>query len=234
MVFVLSIILILGALAAVFYVGSLWLQGTIYSEPAAGLAWRAPVAAAVLTAYFVCFHFIGRTSGPFNTLFSFSARQSKQFSEFRSVLENNVSRVYRLDPRDGTYKDADGKPWKRATADAKVEKIIVVESDDHGNDNDVVFRAELTSSSAHNFKDQNDARYVEEGGGREMRERFIGQVSTFRFWILVGNVLLNLVHLALWFACLWLLLRFQWTHALLGAVVFWLVITLLLLPSIRG
>ncbi|HMC63794.1 MAG TPA: hypothetical protein VKI65_02535, partial [Gemmataceae bacterium] len=32
---------------------------------------------------------------------------------------------------------------------------------------------------------------------------------------------------------LWLLLRFQWSHALGLAVVFWLVMTLLILPMLR-
>jgi hypothetical protein len=236
MLFLLYAVLILAALAVLLYVGSLWLQATIYSEPAAGLTWRAPIAAALLTGYFVLFHFVAHSASPFNTLFSFTARQSKQFPEFRAVLENRESQVYQLDRKDGTYK-ANGKPWKRETADGIVEQIIAKEKDEQGNEKDVCFKVDLTSD--HKFKKNSqtgrqEARYLEEGGSREMVESSIGYVTTFRFWVLAGNVLLNFGQLALWFAAFWLLLRYQWTHALLLALVFWVPVTLLLLPALRG
>jgi hypothetical protein len=46
------------------------------------------------------------------------------------------------------------------------------------------------------------------------------------------NLLLNFGFLAVWFLCLWLLLRFQWSHALGLAVVFWLVMVLIIMPMI--
>jgi hypothetical protein len=49
-------------------------------------------------------------------------------------------------------------------------------------------------------------------------------------WLL--NLLLNFTHLALWFVCLWLLLRFQWSHALGLAFVLWLTLTLTVLPML--
>jgi hypothetical protein len=47
-----------------------------------------------------------------------------------------------------------------------------------------------------------------------------------------ANLLLNFLHLGVWFACLWLLLRFQWGHALGFAVVLWLALTLTILPML--
>ena len=46
-------------------------------------------------------------------------------------------------------------------------------------------------------------------------------------WLGTGNRLT-------WFACLWLLLRFQWPHALGLAVVLWLACTLLLWPVLQA
>ena len=37
------------------------------------------------------------------------------------------------------------------------------------------------------------------------------------------NLIVNLLYGGVWFACLWLLLRFQWPHALLQALVAWIV-----------
>ena len=44
--------------------------------------------------------------------------------------------------------------------------------------------------------------------------------------------LLNFLHLGVWFVCLWLLLRFQWSHALGLAIVFCLAMTLVVLPML--
>ncbi len=41
----------------------------------------------------------------------------------------------------------------------------------------------------------------------------------------LGTVLLNLVHLLVWFGCLWLLMRFQWGHALALAAAAWLLMS---------
>ena len=37
---------------------------------------------------------------------------------------------------------------------------------------------------------------------------------------------MNLLHLAGWFVCCWLLLNYQWTHALGVAAVLWLIMTI--------
>ena len=60
-----------------------------------------------------------------------------------------------------------------------------------------------------------------------------GIPTKFRFGRFVINLFLNFVHFVLWFFCLWLLLRFQWSHALLLAAVFWLVFALLVWPVLQ-
>src|SRR5207253_5704443 len=54
----------------------------------------------------------------------------------------------------------------------------------------------------------------------------------FRFFRLMLFFFLHAFHLALWFACLWLLMRFQWSHALAGAFVIWLAFTIIALPML--
>ena len=58
-----------------------------------------------------------------------------------------------------------------------------------------------------------------------------GQVTTYRFGVLLMALILNFGFLIVWFVCLWLLLRFQWSHALGLAFVAWL-ISLFILPMI--
>ena len=59
-----------------------------------------------------------------------------------------------------------------------------------------------------------------------------GRPSKFRFGRFFVNMLLNFLHLAIWFVCLWLLLRFQWAHALGLALAIWLVMTLFVVPQL--
>src|SRR5207253_1619500 len=76
-------------------------------------------------------------------------------------------------------------------------------------------------------------RYVEEGGRhRVMTEDYLGTLSSKRWGRLLGNLLLNAVHFAVWFFCLWLLVRFQWTHALGLAFVLWLALTIVIMPML--
>jgi len=64
-----------------------------------------------------------------------------------------------------------------------------------------------------------------------MEEGFLGQITLFHLgWLLTG-LLLNFGFLAVWFLCLWLLLHFQWSHALGLAFVAWL-ISLFVLPML--
>src|SRR5262249_58968055 len=73
-------------------------------------------------------------------------------------------------------------------------------------------------------------RYIEENGDRYIEETRLGKIISYRKGKLIGNIFINLIHLALWFLVIWLLLRFQWAHALGFAVIFWLVATLSLVP----
>src|SRR5262249_18800386 len=55
----------------------------------------------------------------------------------------------------------------------------------------------------------------------------LGQVTLFYRGLWLLNIFFNLLHFAIWFVCLWLLLQYQWPHALGLAIVFWVVMTFL-------
>ena len=72
--------------------------------------------------------------------------------------------------------------------------------------------------------------YYYDPGGRFIDEGNLGQVQQLHWDWLLWNIVFNVLHLGLWFAGLWLVLRFQWSHALGFAVCLWLTMTLLPLP----
>jgi hypothetical protein len=87
------------------------------------------------------------------------------------------------------------------------------------------------------FKPDEPARYVEEGGQHRVLTEYDvqrGQVTRTRRGLLLGYFLLNVLLLAVWFTGLWLLLRFQWPHALGLAVVLWVATMLVILPVLTS
>jgi hypothetical protein len=93
----------------------------------------------------------------------------------------------------------------------------------------VMLRADLNSDGT--FK--NPTTYIEQGGdGRIMTDENFGKLSTPRRGLTFINLLLNAAFFGVWFACLWLLLRFQWPHALGLAVPLWATFVLIIVPML--
>jgi hypothetical protein len=227
--------LILVSLAVFLWVGTLFFQGYIYSEPVSELYWRAPVAGLALTLFLGLWCFFDyRSPGRFQSLFDFTATEVEEFPKIWAVKKGQEIPLEPKTVAQGPLKRTEyfmrGTRWSRSDGDGMTEAIIVEDKDGQKH----TFKPELTKEGT--FKvDPNDsqARYVEvDGRKRVMLERSIGRIATTRWGKLVANIFLNLLHLGIWFGCLWLLLRYQWSHALGLAVVFWIVITLTILPML--
>jgi hypothetical protein len=258
-------------LVVLLWVGTLWFQGYIYSEPAPELAWRAPAAAGALTVLLAlwCVLAVSERGGE-GTLFDFGATNTKDFDRFTGVWGRVVPLTGEPAPNDvrlsdrlvlkSPHKDVvytrqrvgshyeyigdDRKTWRPNSSDGLCAQIKF-----NNDGQEMVFQPELeitkdkTGKEVVDFKigkirqmgveASESLRYVEVGGrGRVMTQDEIGRIAEFRWGAYFVNLFLNVLHLGVWFVCLWLLLRFQWSHALGLAVVFWLVMTLAVLPPI--
>jgi hypothetical protein len=164
---------------------------------------------------------------PYDGLFNFTPRVIYPLPPFKAKRGGREIAYKRVG---NEFVDDQNRPWTRGGPDGIVEAIVIEEDGQP-----VVYKVELTKEGT--FKADQPARYVEEGGRHRVLtedEIRLGQKSVFRTGRFLMNLLLNLIHLALWFVCLWLLLRFQWSHALGLAVVFWLLTTLTLVPFLLG
>ncbi|HJT76902.1 MAG TPA: hypothetical protein VJ739_06830 [Gemmataceae bacterium] len=240
-------LLVVGFAVAVFlWLGSVWLQGYVYSEPAAGLGWRAAATGGAVMLFLAAWCMLdyraargGAPEPPLNTLMNFSPTETyprTRWKHFWAVKKDaagkEVETEYTWEPtsqfRGGQYISRETrKPWSRE-ANGLTQAILI---DEDGQK--VRYNLELPPGGK--FKADEKARYVEDDGqGRVLTEDDVrtGQVTRFRFGLFVANVLLNLLHLGLWFACFWLLLRFQWPHALGLAVVFWIVMMFAVFPPL--
>jgi hypothetical protein len=231
------LLLLTGAgLIAVLWGGSLFLQGYFYTEPAEQLSWRAPAAAGVMTLFFGIWCFFqanstrspGQESNNLTIPFLFSPTEAKppvkklwvirqgskepELYELRKTAAGAtglVSEEYRQ------VRPNTNRPWNPD----RVKAIIVKNGEE----------------------DRFEPEKMHEGGNLRFRDKdgwvltvydrtLASQPTRFRLDWLLGNLLLNFFHLGLWFVCLWLLLRFQWSHALGLAIVLWLIASLLALP----
>jgi hypothetical protein len=258
-------------LVVLLWVGTLWFQGYIYSEPAPQLSWRAPAAAGALTVLLCLWCYLAaRGWGGEGTLFDFGATDSKEFDRFtavygqvvpltsepvkpdiklndRLVLKSPHEVLYRrrrIDNLHFGYLDPDGKPFVHSHSNEMLGQLRFKQDDQ-----EMVFQPEIELVKDKDGKESpkfkygkvtqlgveqaQPLRYVEVGGrGRVMTEDNLGRLGEFRWGPFLVNLLLNVLHLGVWFVCLWLLLRFQWSHALGLAFIFWLVMTLAVLPPI--
>jgi hypothetical protein len=217
MLILLVVFVVLSLLLAAW---TIFFQGYIYSEPVEAIYWRAPAAGAALT-LFLCIWVVcdyrsvheRAEEGRYRPLHEFSAHETETY-EHIAIVNRDRKEEHFVRQGDNKYRNKSGKeppqrPLKIIANHPDGEKHIFVPVEKDGR-----------------------LRYYEEGNpSRYMEEAYIGQISSFRFGLLAATLLLNFGFLLVWFVCLWLLLRFQWAHALGLAFGFWLV-SLFILPMI--
>jgi hypothetical protein len=217
--------------AGVLVLGTLWLQGYFYTEPATGLLWRGPAAGAALGLLLTLWCLLSFLApGDYDTLWSFSLRQKKEFPDIK-VVKGNETLEYEMhrDPQrpQGRVEYVEKKTREKLLDKSKVAEIIV---DEEGKE--VHFKVQRWTEGSNKDqpkREQGEMHWVDDRG-RVMAESDFGRIYTLQWVRLLLYFFLNVCHLLLWFGCLWLLLRFQWAHALGLAVILWLVMTIPVLP----
>jgi hypothetical protein len=231
----LIVLLIAAGVAVLAAAGTLLIQGYLYNEPVGGMSWRAPAVGAVAGLFFGLWCWIeAKAPGRYDVLWNFSPRESQEFDQFwseRTTGPTKTEILYRKE-RDNRgrveYRDADGRPWRRS--DNGIMTAIIVEEDGRK----TRFEAPLNPDGTFKLVPNEPMQYMEVGGSRAMSEVALGQVTRTRSSLLWANLLLNLAHLLVWFLAFWLLLQFQWSHALGLAAIFWLIFSLTIWPVLQG
>jgi hypothetical protein len=232
----LLILLLIGvAVAALLLVGTAVIQGYLYSQPVEGIFWRSAAAGTAVAGFFGCWCWVeSRAPGQFESLLDFSPSNSLKFESFWSERTGDRGKqeiLYTRGKDSGgrvRYYDADQREWRRLD-NGMMTAIIVEENGEKHR-----FEAEMTPQGALKVEENRPLRYVEKDGRRRvMTDDMIGEISTTRYAILLGNLLLNFAHLLVWFPCLWLLLKFQWPHALALAAALWLAFALVVWPVLK-
>jgi hypothetical protein len=204
---------------------TLWFQSYIYSEPAGEMQWRAPAAGAGITLFLLLWVVIDYNSpGNYREIHKFSYTEDLPlFPELHILNHDGKEESYQLGSNPRGVKEYHRKG---RSLPSRPDRIVAIRGDDK-----YVFEPERRNGK---FVEGigGVVHYHNAENGWEMVEGQLGYVTISHFGRLIGNLLLNALHLAVWFVCLWLLLRFQWSHALGQAIVCWLAVTFLVLPGL--
>jgi hypothetical protein len=237
----LIVLVVIGVtLSVLLWAGTVFLQGYFYTEPNPDTYWQAPAAGAAITLFLLVWciinvnatHDQGPGFEPYDTLIRFNA--SEEYDK-RPVDKIWVIRAGAKDPIVYECHRIDQNKFEFVNPITKerfglsgVQAIVLEDNLGKIGEKGEKIRFELNKES-----DSGNSRFVS-AQGWAMGENNLGQPYIFRFGLLVANLLLNFLHFAVWFLCLWLLLRFQWGHALGLAIVLWLVMTLTVLPTLMS
>jgi hypothetical protein len=232
---ILLVLLLWVVLTILLAAWSLWFQGYLYSEPTTGVEWRAPAGGGALLLVLLLWIVADyRDPGRYRPLFEFSStEEGKPFPELRVPKPGGGEEVYRRRPGAGLDYYLDGKATGKKLR-GRPERIVVVEDGERYTfepERDAKGNFKVRTSRSWFGSTQENLRYFD-GKGRVMEETSLGKVSTFRGGWLLGNLVLNFLLLAAWFLVLWLVMRFQWPHALGQALVFWGVMLIFVLPPV--
>lgn len=226
---ILSLLLIWFVLVVLLAAWTLWFQAYIYSQPVEAIYWRAPAAGTAIAA-FLCIWVVLDYRSPqtpssprYLPLHDFSARETQRYKYLTIPTPDGKKEQYEW--RNNRYQNKAGKGLP--------SRPLQVIASDEPNGEEHIFEPERDAKGNFVQKDQS-LRYYEKGNPKRYMEEgnLLGQITIFHFGWLLMNLILNFGFLIVWFVSLWLLLRFQWSHALGMAVVFWLVMLLFVMPNI--
>lgn len=221
---IIGLVFLLVAFVTIFLLwgGSTLLQGWMYQILADKMPIRAAVCGTIVAAFLTFWCFIdSKNPGRYDTIFEFSPQEIVDFDEFESVLKstNGKEKISTFKKQHGSkgmtsdFTDAKGQPWKKNTSDAQVVAILLKEKD---KPEPTRFNANLDAKG--NFP--NEIRYTD-AAGRWMTAETLGRVSRNKTGLLLANILLNVLHFALWWMIMWYGMRFNLWHALGLAIVIW-------------
>jgi hypothetical protein len=248
-------LLVTVALLAVFWGGSLVAQGYLYNLPADRLPLRAAGAALLVGTFLALWVWIDKRSpGKYDTFFEFSGERATDFNEFEAVRWQAVrdgnkiafkknergekveitSKVTRGGGKEAKFIDKlTDKPFvlnpSTPQENAQLLTVAVVVKGEDGNP--VRYTAQIKEDDRTGATYVGGtARFVEANGSRYVRGDQMGKLFIPSTGTVVVALLINLLHLVVWFAAFWLILRFSWGHALGFAVAFGLVTMLAVMP----
>jgi hypothetical protein len=230
------VVLLWLVLMGFLFAWTLWFQAYIYTEPVGQLWWRAPAAGTALALFLVLWIVVDYRAvknnpdarypyGPLQEM-TLAARTPEPFAKLYVPVNENTEVEYTREKAFDGQKTQYVYRRGQEKMPGNPPKIIVVE-----NDQKTVFEPDHDAKGQ--FKrERGQPLFYRDKKGRALREGTFEPEPTYRVFPALLGLFLNGAFLALWFVCLWLLLRYQLWHALGLAVVLYVVMLLFVLGPV--
>jgi len=251
-----TLLLIALVLFALFLGGGLVAQGYLYQEPVDRLPLRA-LAGSVLVGLFITMWVLIDRGAPrkYDTFFQFAPYTTREFTEFEAVrwvspdgtklkLDESGKRLETVakfkkgaaTQADKFVEDPGGQPFLLSSTSGKSGESYMTAAIRAKLDPDaepVRFDVQLKNdrgATVNYAAPREGLRFIEEGGSRYIQADQLGVVYVPSTWGVILALLINLLHVLVWFAVFWPILQFTRGHAFVLTVVFSLVTMLALMP----
>ena len=247
MTLLLTLVLVTASLTALFWAMSLILQPYLYSEPADRLGLRALVGGLILGVYLTGWAYINTRAshhGKYDTLLEFTPTDTRTIDEFEAVhrlnrkaddgtwVEENVAFV-RQPGVTGRFVEA-GDPTQTFQVNGSrggvqfMTVALMVGGPDGGDP--ARFDANLSDDGATYRTRSEDVVFTQVGGSRYVESRVPGVVYAPSLLAVIIAILLNVIHLLLWFVVFWPVMRYSSGAALGLAAGFGLIAMVTFVP----
>lgn len=225
------------SLALLFWVGGMFIQGYVYTQPSDYLHWQAPGSAIVIAGFLTLWCWLivmspeaSPTNIPYDTVFRFSpevdmmTEPPKELWVIRKKGEQVLYKRERVFDRlaTGKYRYVDTTLARNGWG-GSIEAVLI----EH-NGEKLRFAPQKTSEGDYRT-------FVADKGGWEFREYDDGPNRApyaFRMGRFLLNLFLNATLFVLLFVCCWLVMRYSPDHAFLLSAGLWLLLALAILPML--
>lgn len=241
----LTFLVLTAILIALFWGGTMFLQGWLYQAPADRMPLRAAIAGTAVAIFLTLWCWLDmKNPGKYESLLDFSSTEIKDYDEFLSLQkrQNGTEDKVLYKKKHGSqgsandFVNSSNKSWSRNSSDFKVVAILIKEP---GKEAPMRFNANLVKvkqngKEVEEFPPADTFRYVEEKGSRFMSGDNPGRVHRKKTGVFLGNLLLNGLHFVVWWMAFWLGVRFQIWHAFGFAFLMWLFTMVAVQPVLFG
>jgi hypothetical protein len=237
-------VLIWATMLVLLWAGAAWLQGYIYSEPAGQLYWRAPAVAALLTLWLGFWsnreyraYLDDREPSRYGALYQFSATDKRVFEEFWvkegdqkvRYMKHRIPQANRPGRPEFVSEATPHHPWTRTDEiilkENKLDVVYKIQKDKNNKVKEAALPWPATGTKG--------ALYRSDSGGILTEDMVrTGRSESFRWGPFFTYALLNFGFLTLWFIGLWVVLRFQWAHALGLSLALWAAAIIFIVPPL--
>lgn len=240
MTLVLTLVLCAVAFTALFWALGVIVQGYLYSQPADKLPIRAVVAGVLVAAFITGWTYVNTRAShkdKYGTVFEFNPTDTKDVREFEAVRqlrikdekgqlkEVNVAFKWIPEGKLGKFVETgSGKDFRMNTADYMTIAIDLPEDGKKTR-----FDASIDSKGTY-VRDGDNVQFSEKGGSRYLESERLHRVYIPSSGAYLAAIALNVVVFVVWFVAFWPILRFNFGHALILAVIFGTVSVLMLMP----